>query len=78
MNAAESREAETGARDGGGKVLVLTRKEEEAFIIDGRVKVVILQIEGNQVSVGIEAPKDVHIVRAELVEKDREQQEETT
>lgn len=47
-------------------MLVLSRKLEESILVDGRVKITILQIKGRKVRVGIEAPDDVQILRAEL------------
>jgi len=48
-------------------MLVLSRKVGERIVIDDNVTVVINRIVGNRVSVGIEAPTDVRIVRGELV-----------
>ena len=47
-------------------MLVLTRKVGQKLVIGDDITVVINRISGNRVSVGIEAPKDVHIVRGEL------------
>jgi carbon storage regulator len=47
-------------------MLVLTRKEGQSVVIDGRIKVVILSIGGSQIRLGIEAPRDVPILRTEL------------
>jgi carbon storage regulator len=47
-------------------MLVLTRKEGQSVVIDGQIKVVILSIGGSQIRLGIEAPRDVSILRAEL------------
>ncbi|MGB9860239.1 MAG: carbon storage regulator [Moorellaceae bacterium] len=58
-------------------MLVLNRKEDQSIIIEGRIKVTIVRIEQNQVRVGIEAPEGAKILRAELLEKDRERKEET-
>ncbi len=49
-------------------VLVLTRKKGEALVIGDDIKIVILSVSGDSVKVGIEAPRDVKILRAELVE----------
>lgn len=47
--------------------LVLKRKPGEEIIIDGRIKVSILDVkEGRAVSVAVTAPKDVAILRAEI------------
>lgn len=47
-------------------MLVLTRKAQERIVIGDNITVSILKIKGNTVRVGIEAPRDVHVVRAEL------------
>ena len=49
-------------------MLVLTRRPGET-IVAGNVKFTINWIEGNQVSVGIEAPREVTILREELLLK---------
>ena len=53
-------------------MLILTRRIDEALLIGDDVKVVVLSVKGNQVRLGIEAPKDVHIVRSELLEEEGE------
>jgi carbon storage regulator len=52
-------------------VLVLTRKSEEAFRIGDDITVTVLGIRGNQVQIGISAPPEVRIYRAEVYEKIR-------
>ncbi len=52
-------------------MLVLTRKSEEAFRIGDDITVTVLGIRGNQVQIGISAPPDVRIYRAEVYEKIR-------
>jgi len=47
-------------------MLVLSRKVGEKLVIDGNITVVINRIAGNRITLGIEAPSDVHIVRGEL------------
>jgi carbon storage regulator len=48
-------------------MLVLTRKENESIVIDGgQITLTILKIRGNQISLGIQAPKEVSVLRAEL------------
>lgn len=51
-------------------MLVLTRKDGESVQIGDEVRVTILRISGNRVTVGIEAPKQVQVVRTELLESD--------
>jgi carbon storage regulator len=47
-------------------MLVLSRKRGESLVIDDRIRVIVHRIVGNRVTLGIEAPNDVHILRAEL------------
>ncbi|MCY4512579.1 MAG: carbon storage regulator [Bdellovibrionales bacterium] len=47
-------------------MLVLTRKIGEVITIDGNIKIQIVQVRGQQVRVGIEAPRDKKIQREEL------------
>ena len=55
-------------------MLVLRRKVEEAIVLDGRIRVVVLAVEGERVKLGIEAPHDVTIVREELLLRKQEEQ----
>ena len=47
-------------------MLVLTRKLQEQIVIGNDIKVTILRVKGNTVRLGIEAPRQVRVVRAEL------------
>ena len=47
-------------------MLVLTRKLDESIQISDNIKITILRIKGNTVRIGIEAPRDVRVVRTEL------------
>lgn len=47
-------------------MLVLTRKQQQQIQIGEGVTITILKVKGNTVRIGIEAPNDVKIVRAEL------------
>ena len=53
-------------------MLILARRIHEALLTGDDVKVVALSVKGNRVCTGIAAPKDVHIVRGEFVEKEGE------
>ncbi len=50
-------------------MLVLTRKNQEVIRIGENITVTILKIKGQAVSVGIDAPRAVRIIRGELPEK---------
>ena len=58
-------------------MLVLTRKPEESIVINGNIIVTILNVEGDRVSVGINAPKDVKIFRSELLDETRKLNKES-
>lgn len=47
-------------------MLVLTRKKEQSIIINDNVEFTILEIQGDQVRIGITAPKSVSIFRKEI------------
>lgn len=47
-------------------MLVLSRKATECIHIGDSVVVTLLEIRGNKVRIGIEAPKEVHVLRGEL------------
>lgn len=47
-------------------MLALSRKKNEALVIDNNVEITILEIKGDQVKIGIEAPKNVSIYRKEV------------
>jgi carbon storage regulator len=47
-------------------VLVLTRHSEESIVIGGNIVVTVLGVEGDKVKIGIDAPREVQILRKEL------------
>lgn len=47
-------------------MLALSRRKKESLIINNNVEVTILEIKGDQVKLGISAPKDVSIYRKEI------------
>lgn len=47
-------------------MLVLTRKLGESIAIDDHIKIVVVQIKGKQVRLGIKAPKETKIHREEV------------
>lgn len=48
-------------------MLVLQRRQGQAIHIGGDVQVVVLSVSGDQVRLGIEAPREIRVLRAELV-----------
>ena len=53
-------------------MLVLTRKVDERIQIGDDITVVILQVQSHRVKLGIEAPREVLIMRGELLPHDSE------
>ena len=47
-------------------MLALSRKKNEALVIDNKIEVTVLEIKGDQVKIGITAPKEVPIYRKEV------------
>lgn len=47
-------------------LLILSRKKEEAVLIGKDIKIKIIDIEGDRVKIGIDAPKNLKILREEL------------
>ena len=50
-------------------MLVLTRKVHQSIVIGDNVEVVVLEVRGEQVRLGIRAPKDVTVHRKEIYEQ---------
>ncbi len=49
-------------------MLVLSRRENESIAIGDRITVTVVEIRGNQVRLAFEAPKEVRVLRTELIE----------
>ena len=47
-------------------MLVLSRKEGERISIGDNITLIVSKVSGNRVTIGIEAPRDVKVVRGEL------------
>jgi len=50
-------------------MLILSRKSGESLVIDGRIHVKVVRVEGDVVKIGIEAPADVPVHRQEIYEE---------
>lgn len=57
-------------------MLVLTRKLGESIAIDDHIKIVVVQIKGKQVRLGIQAPKETKIHREEVYAAIQDQNKE--
>jgi carbon storage regulator len=49
------------------RMLVLSRKPLQSIVIGPDIRITIVKVERNQVRIGIEAPRDVTILRDELI-----------
>ncbi|HEX7654861.1 MAG TPA: carbon storage regulator CsrA [Verrucomicrobiae bacterium] len=50
-------------------MLILSRKIGESIVIDGRIHVKVMRVEGEVVKLGIEAPSEVPVHRQEVYEE---------
>lgn len=50
-------------------MLILTRKPGESIQIGDEISVTVLMVKGNQVRIGINAPRNIIVVRDELLKK---------
>lgn len=56
-------------------MLILTRRVGETLMIGDQVTVTVLGVKGNQVRIGINAPKDLAVHREEIFQRIRKEQE---
>ncbi len=50
----------------GSNMLALSRKKGEAIVINNNIEITVLDVKGDQVKIGIAAPKEVPIYRKEV------------
>ncbi|PPD31864.1 MAG: carbon storage regulator [Methylomonas sp.] len=58
-------------------MLILTRRVGETLMIGDEVTVTVLGVKGNQVRIGVNAPKDVSVHREEIYERIKKEQSES-
>ena len=59
-------------------MLILTRRVGETIIVGDDIVVTVLSIKGNQVRIGITAPKDVTVHREEIYQRIQQEKNGTT
>ena len=57
-------------------MLILTRRVGETVMIGNEVTVTVLGVKGNQVRIGVNAPKDVAVHREEIFERIKREQDQ--
>jgi carbon storage regulator len=55
-------------------MLVLSRKVKESILIGDSIVITVLAVDGEHIKIGIAAPRDVSIMRQEVVQAMREQE----
>ncbi|MCL1808097.1 MAG: carbon storage regulator CsrA [Oscillospiraceae bacterium] len=58
-------------------MLVLTRKTNQSISLGENIRVTVLDVEGDRVSIGIDAPREVRIFRSELIDDTMKQNRES-
>ena len=59
-------------------MLVLSRKKNESIVINNDITIVVVEIRGDKVRLGVEAPKEVPVHRNEVYEAIRRNQQKRT
>jgi len=59
-------------------MLVLTRKTGEGIIIDDDIKIIVVELKGGGVRIGIDAPREMKIHRQEVFDRIKQENKEAT
>ena len=59
-------------------MLALSRKKNEAIIVNNNIEITILEVKGDQVKIGVTAPRDVPVYRKEVYMQIQEANQEAS
>lgn len=59
------------------KMLILTRKTGESLFVGDDVEITVLSVRGNQVKLGVNAPKEISVHRQEIYQRIKKAEENT-
>lgn len=59
-------------------MLILTRKPNQSIMIGDQIEIVIVEVRGDQVKIGIKAPKNISVHRSEVYKEIQEQNKQAT
>ncbi|MFN3604269.1 MAG: carbon storage regulator CsrA [Leptonema sp. (in: bacteria)] len=59
-------------------MLILTRKINQSIMIGDQIEIVIVEVRGDQVKIGIKAPKNISVHRSEVYKEIQEQNKQAT
>ncbi len=59
-------------------MLVLTRKRDESIIIGDNIKITVVEVRGDQVKIGVDAPRAIPVHREEVYREIQEEQRRST
>jgi carbon storage regulator len=57
-------------------MLILTRRPSERLVIGNDIVITVREVKGNQVSIGIDAPKEVSVHREEIYQRIKRKEQE--
>jgi carbon storage regulator len=59
-------------------MLVLTRKAGESIVIGSQIRITVLEIQGRQIRLGIDAPNEIPVHRGEVYERIKEENQQAS